>query len=88
MTFSRVFEIIWAIGAIGLGGGIFWFTEWFVKNVVRWDSWLYKKTQLSFYRLQGQEMIKPYMKVFTKVVGLVFVILGITLLLGKWHTGQ
>lgn len=83
MNFETVFNLIWSIGAIGLGlVGIF-YTDWYVNHTIRWSKVLYGKTKFPLYKLQMEETNKPYMRATIKAIGFVFLVLGIMSLLGK-----
>ena len=83
----RIFEVIWAIGAIALGSVAVFGTDWYVSHTIKWANWLYEKTKFPFYKLQAQETGKSYVRISFKLIGLVMIVLGVTLLLGAWHTG-
>ena len=85
---GRLFEILWSIAAIGLGGSGFLCTDWYIDHTIRWANWFYEKTKFPLYKLQAKEMAKPYMRLNIKLIGLAFVVLGILLLLGKVHSGS
>lgn len=83
----RIFEIVWAIAAIGLGGiGVFG-TDWYIAHTKKWALWFYEKTKFPFYKMQAEQIEKPYMRILSKIIGFAFIVLGFTLLLGMWHTG-
>lgn len=87
MISTKIFEIIWAVGAILLGGSTLLFTDWYVGHIIKWSLKFFNKTKISFYKLQAEEMKKPYMKILSKIIGFLFLLLGVTLLLGGWHIG-
>jgi uncharacterized membrane protein YuzA (DUF378 family) len=70
-------EVIWAIAAIGFGLlGIF-FQAWYIDRL----------TRIPLFKWQEQEMNKPYTRATITLLSILFVILGVTLLLGMWHVG-
>jgi uncharacterized membrane protein YkgB len=79
--FATAYYIFWSLIAIGVGLFGSLFTSKFVSNNARFFNFFYKKTRLILFKKQAEEMVKPYMYVFSKVLGIIFVILGITILL-------
>lgn len=79
--FGELYGIFWAILAICIGGFGAFFTEKFITGNARNFEWLYKKTHFYLFKAQSEQMMNMS-RIFVKVLGLFFVVLGILILAG------
>jgi hypothetical protein len=79
----RIYDILWSILAVCGGLFFFVFTRRFIELNARAFERLYERTGLVMFRVQSQEMRKPYMIVLVPVLGLGFVAAGVLILLGQ-----
>jgi hypothetical protein len=75
------YEILWSVLAIGMGGFIAIYTDKFVSDCKRYFEWLYRKTGFPLFKLQAEGVQKPHIWVFYRSFGIMFAIIGVTLLL-------
>jgi len=79
----RIYEVLWSILAICGGLFLLFRSQWFLELNARAFEMLYHRTGLAPFRVQSQEMRKPYMNVLVPVLGLGFVAVGVLILFGQ-----
>jgi hypothetical protein len=79
--FYAAYQLLWAI--LALGGGILMlcFRERFIRGNIRICEYLYKKTRLSWFKLQAEGMDSTYMRLVTVIVAVFFIYSGVQIFL-------
>ncbi|MDB5264656.1 MAG: hypothetical protein JWN64_227 [Parcubacteria group bacterium] len=76
-----VYNIFWSAGALVLGVFAAFFTRQFVAGNIKGLESLYRKTHFILFKKQAKEMGKPSMFFFSRMIGVVFILIGIASLL-------
>ena len=78
-------NVLWSLVAIGMGSFIAIYTNRFIADCKRYFEWLYRKTGFPLFKLQADSTQKPYMRVFYRFFGIMFAVIGATLLLHNFN---
>jgi hypothetical protein len=82
-NFENIYNIIGGIIGIYVGiVGVF-FNKWGTEFNARGFEWMYKKTNLSIFKLQAEGTSKFPMRVFMFILGIVFLVFGVITLLNN-----
>ena len=60
---GKVYNSALTVFGIGFGVLLIFFNKWFTKSNARVLMSLYEKTHFNLFKLQSEEMSKPYMRV-------------------------
>ena len=79
----RVYGVTWSILALIGGVILLFFRKWFLSSNQRTFFNLYRRTNFVIFKRQGEEMAKPYMNLLVTFLGLLFIIVGVLILIGR-----
>lgn len=82
-NFQNIYDIVGAIIAIYVGVTAVFFNKWATNLNARGFEWMYKKTNLSIFKLQAEGTRKFPMRIFLFILGAVFLVTGIITLLNN-----
>lgn len=86
--FGRIYEIVWSLLAVYGGIQLLFFRERFIARNSQAFLKMYERTKFPLFKRQAEGMKQPYMNILGLFLGIVFLVLGVLLLLGRWHIGR
>lgn len=75
-----IWDTTWSIFALGGGIWVLFWTRTFLEKNSKLFLRMHKKTGLSIFKKQSEEITQPYMLFFGKAMALVFIVTAISLL--------
>jgi len=75
------YNTIWSLLAIGMGGWCALYTDTFISRNKSAFEKFHNKTRFPLFKKQAEGMTKPYMHSFCRALGILFILIGATLLL-------
>jgi len=80
MEFEKIYNILLALLLLGFGIHALIYREWSIKISEKGFKRWYKKTGLSLFKFQEENMDSTYMRMVSVLVGIIFIVVGLQML--------
>lgn len=78
---QTVMYVLWSILAICIGLFSAFFNKKFTEGNAKRFEWMYKKTNISIFKNQAEQMKSGSMQLFSRLIGVAFIVIGVVTLL-------
>jgi hypothetical protein len=77
----KAYQLIWAVCALVIGPLAAFGTDYFIKGNIRLCQYLFDKSGLSVFKYYADNMNRSSVRITARIVGVIFIVIGIKMLL-------